>query len=143
MPALPESWRLSAFVNSWDLMGGRHTRCRERLARKSCIMAEQFTRRRWKGSSRAGTDYLTSGPQAEESPQARSFSPRVSWMFSRRSRTCLRSGDATCVCARALTVTKSGNGRFVVFGLPERLAQLGSFVSMWSPDVTVITKHHL
>jgi len=35
------------------------------------------------------------------------------------------------------------NGRFVVFGLPERLAQLGSFVSMWSPDVTVITKHPL
>jgi thioredoxin reductase len=33
------------------------------------------------------------------------------------------------------------NGRFVVFGLPDRLAQLGSFVSMWSPDVTVITRH--
>lgn len=35
------------------------------------------------------------------------------------------------------------NGRFVVFGLPERLAQLGSWVSMWSPDVTVISKHPL
>jgi thioredoxin reductase len=35
------------------------------------------------------------------------------------------------------------NGRFVVFGMPERLAQLGSFVSMWSPDVTVITTHPL
>lgn len=27
------------------------------------------------------------------------------------------------------------NQRFVVFGLPERLAQLGSWVSMWSPNV--------
>ena len=35
------------------------------------------------------------------------------------------------------------NGRFVVFGMSERLAQLGSFVSMWSPDVTVITTHPL
>jgi thioredoxin reductase len=35
------------------------------------------------------------------------------------------------------------NGRFVVFGLTERLVQLGSFVSMWSPDVTVVTKHPL
>lgn len=32
------------------------------------------------------------------------------------------------------------NQRFVVFGLPERLAQLGSWVSMWSPHVTVITR---
>jgi thioredoxin reductase len=30
--------------------------------------------------------------------------------------------------------------RFVVFGLPERLAQLGSWVSMWSPRVTVVTR---
>ena len=33
------------------------------------------------------------------------------------------------------------NERFVVFGLTERLAQLGSWVSMWSPHVTVVTKH--
>jgi thioredoxin reductase len=33
------------------------------------------------------------------------------------------------------------NQRFVVFGLPERLAQLGSWVSMWSPNVRVVTKH--
>jgi thioredoxin reductase len=33
------------------------------------------------------------------------------------------------------------NQRFVVFGLPERLAHLGSWVSMWSPKVTVVTKH--
>jgi thioredoxin reductase len=33
------------------------------------------------------------------------------------------------------------NQRFVVFGLPERLAQLGSWVSMWSPNVKVVTKH--
>jgi thioredoxin reductase len=32
------------------------------------------------------------------------------------------------------------NQRFVVFGLPERLAQLGSWLSMWSPRVTVVTK---
>jgi thioredoxin reductase len=32
------------------------------------------------------------------------------------------------------------NQRFVVFGVPERLAQLGSWVSMWSPHVTVITR---
>lgn len=32
------------------------------------------------------------------------------------------------------------NKRFVVFGLPERLAQLSSWVSMWSPHVSVITK---
>ena len=32
------------------------------------------------------------------------------------------------------------NQRFVVFGLPERLAQLGSWVSMWSPNVRVVTK---
>lgn len=35
------------------------------------------------------------------------------------------------------------NQRFVVFGLPERLAHLGSWVSMWSPHVTVITRHPL
>ena len=33
------------------------------------------------------------------------------------------------------------NQRFVVFGLPERLAQLGSWVSMWSTNVRVVTKH--
>jgi thioredoxin reductase len=33
------------------------------------------------------------------------------------------------------------NGRFAVFGLPERLAQLSSWVSMWSPDVTVVSPH--
>jgi thioredoxin reductase len=33
------------------------------------------------------------------------------------------------------------NQRFVVFGLPERLAHLGSWLSMWSPDVRVVTKH--
>jgi thioredoxin reductase len=33
------------------------------------------------------------------------------------------------------------NQRFVVFGLPERLGQLGSWVSMWSPSVDVVTKH--
>ena len=33
------------------------------------------------------------------------------------------------------------NQRFVVFGQPERLAQLGSWVSMWSPKVSVVTKH--
>jgi thioredoxin reductase len=33
------------------------------------------------------------------------------------------------------------NQRFVVFGLPERLAQLGSWVSMWSSKVSVVTKH--
>ena len=33
------------------------------------------------------------------------------------------------------------NQRFVVFGLQERLAQLGSWVSMWSPSVRVVTKH--
>lgn len=33
------------------------------------------------------------------------------------------------------------NQRFVVFGLHERLAQLGSWVSMWSPNVRVVTKH--
>jgi thioredoxin reductase len=33
------------------------------------------------------------------------------------------------------------NQRFVVFGLPERLAHLGSWVSMWSPNVRVVTKH--
>jgi thioredoxin reductase len=35
------------------------------------------------------------------------------------------------------------NQRFVVFGLPERLAHLGSWVSMWSPNVTIVTKHSL
>ena len=33
------------------------------------------------------------------------------------------------------------NQRFVVFGVPERLVQLGSWVSMWSPNVKVVTKH--
>ena len=33
------------------------------------------------------------------------------------------------------------NQRFVVFGLPERLTQLGSWVSMWSPKVSVVTRH--
>ena len=33
------------------------------------------------------------------------------------------------------------NQRFVVFGLQQRLAQLGSWVSMWSPNVRVVTKH--
>lgn len=31
---------------------------------------------------------------------------------------------------------------FVVFGLPERLAHMASWVSMWSSDVTVVTEHH-
>lgn len=35
------------------------------------------------------------------------------------------------------------NRRFVVFGLHERLAHLGSWVSMWSPHVTVVTEHQL
>ncbi len=35
------------------------------------------------------------------------------------------------------------NQRFVVFGLPERLPQMGSWVSMWSHHVTVVTKHSL
>jgi thioredoxin reductase len=35
------------------------------------------------------------------------------------------------------------NQRFLVFGLPERLAHLGSWVTMWSPHVTVVTKHSL
>jgi thioredoxin reductase len=34
------------------------------------------------------------------------------------------------------------NQRFVVVGLPERLAQLGSWVSMWSSKVSVVTKYH-
>lgn len=33
------------------------------------------------------------------------------------------------------------NGRFVVFGPPERLAHQASWVRMWSPDVTVISRH--
>jgi thioredoxin reductase len=33
------------------------------------------------------------------------------------------------------------NQCFVVFGLPERLAQLGSWVWMWSRNVSVVTKH--
>ena len=33
------------------------------------------------------------------------------------------------------------NQRFVVFGLPERLAQLASWVTMWSPNVRVVTNH--
>lgn len=33
------------------------------------------------------------------------------------------------------------NQRFVVFGLPGRLAQLGARVSMWSPHVAVVTQH--
>jgi len=32
------------------------------------------------------------------------------------------------------------NKRFVVFGVPERLAHMGSWVSMWSPHVTVVSK---
>jgi thioredoxin reductase len=35
------------------------------------------------------------------------------------------------------------NQRFVVFGLPERLAHLGSWVSMWSREVSVVTNHLL
>jgi thioredoxin reductase len=35
------------------------------------------------------------------------------------------------------------NRRFVVFGLHERLTQLGSWVSMWSPHVTIVTEHPL
>jgi thioredoxin reductase len=35
------------------------------------------------------------------------------------------------------------NQRFLVFGLPDRLAHLGSWVTMWSPHVTVVTKHSL
>lgn len=33
--------------------------------------------------------------------------------------------------------------RFVVFGLPERLAHMGAWVSMWSPHVTVVTERAL
>ena len=33
--------------------------------------------------------------------------------------------------------------RFVVFGVPERLVHLGSWLSMWSPRVTVVTKQSL
>jgi thioredoxin reductase len=33
--------------------------------------------------------------------------------------------------------------RFVVFGVPERLVHLGSWLSMWSPRVTVVTKQPL
>jgi thioredoxin reductase len=33
--------------------------------------------------------------------------------------------------------------RFVAFGLPERLAQLGSFLTAWSPYVTVVTSYEL
>lgn len=33
------------------------------------------------------------------------------------------------------------NQRFVVFGVPDRLAQMASWVWMWSSDVTVVTKH--
>lgn len=36
-----------------------------------------------------------------------------------------------------------GGRRFVVFGLHERLGQLGSWVSMWSPHVTVVTERPL
>jgi thioredoxin reductase len=35
------------------------------------------------------------------------------------------------------------NQRFVVFGLSERLAHLGAWVSLWSPDVTVIAREPL
>jgi thioredoxin reductase len=35
------------------------------------------------------------------------------------------------------------NQRFLVFGVPERLAQLGSWVTMWSPHVTVVTRQAL
>jgi thioredoxin reductase len=35
------------------------------------------------------------------------------------------------------------NQRFVVFGVEERLAQLASWVSVWSPRVTLITEHEL
>jgi thioredoxin reductase len=35
------------------------------------------------------------------------------------------------------------NQRFVVFGVQERLAQLASWVSVWSPRVTLITEHEL
>lgn len=35
------------------------------------------------------------------------------------------------------------NRRFVVFGLHERLAQLGAWVSMWSPHVTVVVERPL
>src|ERR1700758_3438919 len=33
--------------------------------------------------------------------------------------------------------------RFLVFGVPERLVHLGSWLSMWSPHVTVVTKQSL
>ncbi|OQM74062.1 NAD(P)/FAD-dependent oxidoreductase [Manganibacter manganicus] len=33
------------------------------------------------------------------------------------------------------------NGRFVVFGVDARLAHMASWVRMWSPDVTVVTRH--
>lgn len=35
------------------------------------------------------------------------------------------------------------NQRFVVFGATERLAHMGSWVSMWSPNVTVVSKQPL
>lgn len=31
--------------------------------------------------------------------------------------------------------------RFVVFGLPQRIAHMGAWVSMWSPQVSVVSKH--
>lgn len=34
------------------------------------------------------------------------------------------------------------NRRFVVFGLPERLAHMAAWVSMWSTDVTVVSGHN-
>lgn len=45
-----------------------------------------------------------------------------------------------CPCFDGYEVS---HGRFVVFGLRERLAQLGSWVSMWSPHVTVVTEYPL
>ncbi len=33
------------------------------------------------------------------------------------------------------------NKRFVVFGVGERLAHMASWVRMWSPDVTIVTRH--
>ena len=34
------------------------------------------------------------------------------------------------------------DGKFVVFGLPDRLAHMASWVSMWSTDITVISHHN-
>lgn len=43
-----------------------------------------------------------------------------------------------CPCFNGYEVR---NKRFVVFGVGQRLAHMASWVRMWSPDVTVVTRH--